>query len=151
MIKRDAFLYLDPKGKKEQFAQCSTCIMWTGPMGNTCTIHGKMTIKGVDSCGLYIHGKNHTDMIGKEMPLVTPKESGLVRDTKVRCENCSHYDEKESECELYEHLNSHDPQMWELDEHVDPQGCCNAWEKIEKQMPVKNMAELRKRRDDYGD
>lgn len=37
-VTRAAFLYLDPKGNKSQFAQCGTCMMFTG---DTCTIHGK--------------------------------------------------------------------------------------------------------------
>lgn len=143
MIKRDAFLYLDPKGKKDQFAQCSSCIMWTGPKGNTCTIHGKTKVTGDMSCGLYVHGPIHDDMIGQEMAAVTPKESGLLKES-VRCENCAHFEAGENECELFEELNEMDPKKWDLDPQVDPKGCCNAWSKADKK--VKSIGDLKKRR-----
>ena len=125
-IQRDAFLYMDPKGKDQaNHAQCKTCMMWTGPKGNTCTIHGKRKVTGDMSCGIYVNGPNHTDMIGKEMDAVDPKESGLVKDD-TRCENCAHFDGK-NVCELYYHLNNISANLFDLDEKVKKKGCCNAF------------------------
>lgn len=125
-ITRDAFLYFDPKGDKKRFAQCATCMMWTGDKGHTCTIIGQdFPVHGVDSCGVYVHGSNHEDMIGKEMALVTPKEVGFYRG-KVRCENCKYLPGKET-CELYVLLNRMMPEIFDLDTKVDPHGCCNGF------------------------
>lgn len=125
-ITRDTFLYLDPKPPADQFAQCATCLMWTGDKVQTCTIHGrKVKVTGGMSCGLYVHGKPVPDQAGQERAIVTPKESGLV-DRPVRCENCSVFDEKRSRCIGYETLNKALPQLFALDAAVHPQGCCNA-------------------------
>jgi hypothetical protein len=124
-IKRDAFIYLDPKGNKKKFAQCETCMMWTGPKHLTCTIHGKdATAKATMSCDFYVHGMPMPQMAGKEHKSVTPKESGLV-DRPVRCENCAHYDTKPSKCEMFAALNKSHPAMFDLEEGVDKYGCCN--------------------------
>ncbi len=123
-IDRSAFIYMDPKGKdKKNFAQCKTCMMWTGPKGQTCTIHGKLKIKASASCALYVNGPNHDDMIGKEMKAVEPETSGLI-DASVRCENCKWFDN--GVCVLFQKLN--EDTAWNLDEKVHAQGCCNAWE-----------------------
>lgn len=127
MIDRSAFLYMDPKGKASRFAQCETCMMWTGAKAKTCTIHGDKKIKAGDSCGLYVHGGPHEEAAGSEMKAVSPKESGLVRG-EVRCENCIHFEAKDSECELFENLNEKMPEVFALDEKVHPQGCCNAFD-----------------------
>ena len=126
-IKRDAFIYLDPKGNKKKFAQCETCMMWTGPKHNTCTIHGKdESITVTMSCDFYVHGMPMPKMAGKEHKSVTPKESGLV-DRKVRCENCGHYSTKPtSHCHLFMTLNKAHPELFDLEEGVDKYGCCNA-------------------------
>ena len=137
MIERDAFLYMDPKGKKDKFAQCESCMMWTGPMGNTCTIHGQQRVTKDMTCGLYVHGKNHTDMIGKEMASVKPRESGLMK-AKVRCENCENFNPKNGKCMLFAELNEEDDKQWDLDVHVAPKGCCNAWQEVKN----KNMASI---------
>lgn len=135
---RDAFLYLEPKQKEneEDFAQCSTCMMWTSEKGknpNRCHIHGKDTeVTGDMSCGIYVEGKPMPD--GPIMPLVTPEESGLVK-RKVRCENCLSFDGK-SKCLEYRRLNS--MPGWDLDENVIPKGCCNAQE------PKKNSLKVEK-------
>lgn len=123
-IKRDAFLYQDPKGNnKQQFAQCSTCIMFTG---NTCTIHGReIKITGDMSCGLYVNGRTDTEGKGHEMESVTVEESGLVK-RQVRCENCKFFNLNKRHCELFEHLTEAFPDIFDLDKNVNKYGCCNA-------------------------
>ena len=117
---------MEPKESKNrsEFAQCGTCMMWTGPKGNTCTIHGFKTKVTADmSCGLYVEGDPMPDHAGEEMDLVTPEISGLVRQD-VRCENCEHGDGEKKICNLYKELN--ELEEFELDEKIDPKGCCNA-------------------------
>ena|ERR1700675_1065293 len=123
-IKRDAFIYLDPKGNKDKFAQCSTCRMWTGPEGNTCSILGKTKVTGDMSCDLYVNGSPSPSLKGKELPSLTPKEAGLVK-REVRCENCRSFDSKTSSCMLFQSLNKSLSDIFELDEKVNPKGCCN--------------------------
>ena len=124
-IKRDSFIYLDPKGPKEQkdlFAQCATCVFWTGEK-KTCTLHGKdVEVTGDMSCDFYIHGEPGPN---PEHKRVTPEESGLVK-RPVRCENCKFYDEAGSVCRLFRGLNQAFPETYDLDEIVDKHGCCNA-------------------------
>ena len=120
-VKRDAFLYLEPKGK--DFAQCVTCRMWTGPDGNTCSIMGKTKVTGDMSCGLYVNGKPSSNLKGKEQSNVTPEQAGLVK-RKVRCENCRSFDN--GVCMLFKTLNDSNTELFDLDEKVNVQGCCNA-------------------------
>jgi hypothetical protein len=56
---------------------------------------------------------------------MTPKESGLVR-RQVRCENCKYAKNGATVCGLYVTLNNEVPEMFALDEKIEPQGCCNA-------------------------
>jgi hypothetical protein len=130
-IKRDRsiFLYLDPKPPEDQFAQCDTCMMYTGKPGEkvaTCTIHGKEKINGPDgTCGLYVHGKPMPGERGHEMASVTKKESGYV-ERQVRCENCVSFNAGRSTCMAFDSLNIKMPQYFSLKTKVDPKGCCNA-------------------------
>lgn len=122
---RDIFSYLNPKEPKNTFAQCSTCQFWTGKEHNTCSILGKTKVTGDMSCNFYVHGNPSPDLDGKETNSLTPKEAGLVK-RKVRCENCISFDSKTSSCMLYQSLNKKLPDLFELDEKVNAQGCCNA-------------------------
>ena len=119
-IHRDAFLYLPPKGNKEQFAQCGTCLMFTG---TGCTILGKTKVTKDMSCGLYVHGKPSPKLAGKERPVYTPQEAGLVN-RAVRCENCRSF--QDGICMLFKTLNESNPEIFQLEEKVDAYGCCNA-------------------------
>lgn len=128
MITRDAFLYMDPKPPYESFGQCSTCIMWTGPKHKMCTIHGPtIEILGRDSCGLYVHGKPMPEEVaeGEIFRAVSPSESGLVR-RQIRCENCAAYLPLTNKCNLFVTLNRKLPDLFNLNEIVHPEGCCNA-------------------------
>ena len=128
-VKRDAFLYLEPDSESylpERYAECISCAMWTGYERMRCSIHGKtLEIEGSDSCGLYVNGKPHTEMAGKEMELVTPEQSGLTKNA-VRCENCISFDRDRSRCNFYTELNMTMPSVFALKENVKTNGCCNA-------------------------
>ena len=120
-VKRDAFLYIDGKGPDT--GQCSSCKLWVRD-ADVCLIHGlHIKIKGGASCGLYVKGKPAS--AGLAQALVTPEESGLVN-RKVRCENCRFAHKGATVCGLYLVLNSEMPELFQLDGHIEPQGCCNA-------------------------
>ena len=129
-IGKSSFLYLEPKSQTKNHAQCETCMMWTGPKSNTCTIHGKdVKVTKTMSCGFYIEGKPVPDAAGQEHKFVTPEESGLV-DRKVRCENCEHANKEDKTCMLFEALNEELSDYFDLDTKIDPKGCCNAQTEI---------------------
>jgi hypothetical protein len=102
-----------------------------------CVAHGSdVKVGDMYSCGVYLPWpggkveelvvKNHAKELAKGLEgSVTPEESGLV-ERKVRCENCEFHEPEEGKCHLYELLNKLMPDYWNLDENVNPQGCCNA-------------------------
>jgi hypothetical protein len=127
-ITRDAFLYMIPRGKPDDFAQCSKCMMWNGSDGEAkdrCHIHGpNIVITGDMTCGLYVYGDPHK---AKLMAAVTPQESGLEK-RKVRCENCMysrHWGGK-YRCAYFTKLNDDLPQDHDLLTEIEPKACCNA-------------------------
>ena len=146
-ITRDAFLYLEPAKNTANFAQCGTCTFFVPAIEfgkeekkDRCCLHGpKVGIEAGYSCGLYVPGKptpgdlaaHAAELRAGHQAAVTPKESGLV-ERKVRCENCYFYDSKESECELFEDLTAKMPTVFDLDESVEKNACCNAQTKMEK-------------------
>jgi hypothetical protein len=122
-IKRDAFLYLDPKLPLDHtFAQCGRCRMWL-PDQERCTIIGPDTKVTADmSCGFFVPG----DSAGLDpQHNVSMNDAGAVK-RSVRCENCKFFDLKFSECILFVQLNNDHPDVWDLEIKVHPQGCCNA-------------------------
>lgn len=119
-ITRDAFLYMEPKPPKDSFAQCGTCVMFTG---TGCTILGKTKITKSMTCGLYVHGIPSYDQQGKEQALTTPQECGLI-DEAVRCEHCQYGG---GHCSLFEMLNDKIPNAFDLETKIDLKGCCNAF------------------------
>ena len=130
-IDRSTYLYFDPSGEKqEDFAQCGTCMMFTGDFikkgekDGLCTIIGpEVPIQAIGSCGLYVPGPNHVG--AKTMKAYTPEEAGYV-ERPVRCENCIDFAEKMSVCHLFHRLNENEPENYDLDVHVKARGCCNA-------------------------
>jgi len=128
-IDRSCFLYMEPrKGtyKPEEFAQCSSCMMWSDEKRSVCVIHGKdVHVGGSYSCALYVNGKPMSENYAHAKPYVTPKESGLV-DTPVRCENCRYGNPHKMACMLFEKLNHRFPHF-NLDAKIKPNGCCNAF------------------------
>ena len=122
-VTRESFVYLEPKGDGKTFAQCATCRMWTGKESNTCSILGKTKVTGDMSCNLYVYGKPSPGLSGKEIASYTSKEVGLVK-RQVRCENCRSF--QNGTCLLYQTLNKQVPDIFNLNEKVSPQGCCNA-------------------------
>jgi hypothetical protein len=123
-LSRDAFLYLDPHGDKDYFAQCSTCQDWVRG-DNLCVIHSPhVNVPGTASCGFYVHGDPQPPGTPVEF-VVTPEESGLV-DREVRCENCKWGGPTSYNCELYDLLNTYMSDIFLLDTQINPKGCCNA-------------------------
>jgi hypothetical protein len=123
-LERDAFLYLNPEPGVDDFAQCSSCEMWVKG-DNRCTIHGpRVRVPGSASCGFYICGMVQEPGYETEA-LVTAEESGLV-DRKVRCENCQWGGPSTYRCRLFIGLNERLPDIFDLDEQIEPKGCCNA-------------------------
>lgn len=119
-IKRDAFLYLEPKEPRDEFAQCSSCRMYL-PGKEHCGIMGpSVHVPAEASCGFYMHGEPSDDQECEVV--VKPSEAGLVR-RQVRCENCASYDS--GKCKLYTALNEAKPDLFDLDENVVAQACCN--------------------------
>jgi hypothetical protein len=137
-VSRDAFIYLEPKHDKYDFAQCGPCRMWTGEDGR-CIIHGsKIKIAYYDSCGYMAEwatpdGKpnkkvveDHTVELHKGIPgSVTPEESGLVS-RRVQCHRCRFANAMVDRCMLYEKLNKEFPDIFDLDPKIKRHACCNA-------------------------
>lgn len=123
-LSRNVFLYLNPEPGVDEFAQCSTCEMWV--IGdNRCTIHGpRVRVPGTASCGFYVHGLPAEPGTYTEA-LVSAEESGLV-DREVRCENCQWGGPSTYRCRLFIGLNERLPDIFDLDENIEPKGCCNA-------------------------
>ena len=114
---RSIFLYA-----KHGDAQCGTCRWWTGEKKQRCAILGKaLKVDAGDSCGLYVYGEPNPDQPIEES--ITPEEAGFV-DRKVRCENCKSF--AKGKCKFYTELNDLWPEMMDLEEEVDPKGCCTA-------------------------
>jgi hypothetical protein len=131
-MKRAAFIYLEPKAEKnrDKFAQCKTCMMWTGEKGQTCTIHGKdVVVTGDMSCVFYVEGDPMPEMAGEEHPSVNVSESDLYKGN-VRCENCEYGDASRYVCTLFEQLN--EKMDTHLNTKIDPKGCCNAFHPAKK-------------------
>lgn len=125
LLDRSAFLYLDPKDHPKDHAQCSTCFMFM-PTKKRCSIFGPNdVVEATASCGLYVHGEPYDEQLIRKS--VTPKEAGYVNHV-VRCENCLWFN-KPNSCGLFEDLNKKWPEAWNLNEKVDPKGCCNGWQK----------------------
>ncbi len=149
-ITRDAFVFLTPKSdkQKEDFAQCGPCRMFvpeeslSGKMdGDRCIVHGsKQKIGEYYSCGLFVSWptsdgspvahvvKDHAKELLKIIPgSVTPKDSGLV-DRRVQCHRCEFSEDGNTKCGLYSRLNQAMPEIFNLDEKITPNSCCNAQE-----------------------
>lgn len=123
-LERDAFLYLSPEPGMEDFAQCGTCTMWVEG-DNRCMIHGpRVKVPETASCGFYLCGDPEPK--GTETyALVSAEESGLV-DRPVRCENCQWGGPSTYRCRFFMGLNERLPEIFDLDEQIEPKGCCNA-------------------------
>lgn len=122
-MNRSTFVYLDPKGNPNDFAQCRSCKMYVDSH-DVCSLHGmKVKVHGGMSCTEYAFGHADDSELPHVSPAFTPEQSGLV-DAEVRCENCHFFESEENECELFHILN--------IPDKVNPKGCCNAWESAEK-------------------
>lgn len=127
-IDRSAFIYLAPKGDKDKFAQCATCIAFM-PGKERCAWFGKNDkVVAEGSCNLYVHGKPNDDQ--EIIGAVTPKEAAYV-EAEVRCENCTHV--KGDTCLLFQKLNQELPELFELDSKIEDNACCNAWQQYKEE------------------
>lgn len=117
---RAVFLYSEPKGEVENYAQCATCFLWTGP---ACLIHGKeVQVTGDMTCCYYVQGNPQKEMQGKEFISVTPKESALQK-RAVRCENCQYF--SKGACGWFKMVNEAFPDLFNLDVSVKEKACCS--------------------------
>lgn len=119
-IKRNAFIYIEGKG--DDFAQCRSCTKWN-PRTKICVDPLDMLVLGSWSCCLYSPG---TFAGGERRKTMTPEEAGLYKGA-VRCENCIYENEGATYCGLFRKLNSKFPDDFDLEEEIDPYGCCNAF------------------------
>ena len=71
--------------------------------------------------GFYINGEPNPP----ELRSSHAEESGLV-DRKVRCENCQWGGPSTYKCRFFMGLNERLPDIFDLDEQIEPKGCCNA-------------------------
>lgn len=127
-IDRTAFLYLEPNehtfGPKEEFAQCSTCGIFSGEDRKRCYILGKkFEVLPEDTCELYANGKPNESLSDQEYKSMSPDDAGWER-RLVRCENCYWYGL--GKCGLFIKLNSEFPDIFDLDSSVSAFGCCNS-------------------------
>lgn len=112
-IDRSAFVYLE--GQDDTFAQCGSCAF--GP--DKCALMGGNPVDPeVGSCALYVPG----EPIGQPIAQLDPEEIGYV-EHPVRCENCRYFDN--GNCGLFAEINQAFPDQFQLDEKVQPYGCCN--------------------------
>jgi len=127
-IDRWAFIYLKPKGDKDRFAQCATCVAFL-PEKQRCAWFGKNDkVVAEGSCSLYVHGKPNNDQ--EIVAAVTPKEAAYV-EAEVRCENC-HY-VKGTVCTLFQKLNQELPEIFDIDSKIEDKACCNAWQQYKEE------------------
>lgn len=147
MIERDSFMYLKPKGMvpTKDHAQCRGCMMFTGDKHESCTTHAKSEgpILGKGSCGGYAEGHPMPDEAGHEMGSWTKEESGYV-ERSVRCENCKWAMKEEGGhvCTFFRMLNEMIPEMFDIDEDIEPKACCNAQESKEGQKGPKRRGQM---------
>lgn len=123
---RDIFIYLEPKTDKDRkdFAQCGTCFMFM-PGKERCSIFPEdFKVVAEASCSLYVKGQPSDHQAFH--PPVDPKAAGYVKG-QVRCENCKWLDPGKK-CGFFAYLNEKMSDTFDIDETVDPKGCCNAWE-----------------------
>jgi hypothetical protein len=125
-ITRDAFVYLDPSGNEDEFAQCGTCAIYDEDAQRCGLLGPDLQVDPDDSCGLYVPGEPGA-MVPDDGPeaYVSAEQAGFVS-RQVRCENCTYYNADMQGCDLYYKLNKALPQMFNLDTRVDAKGCCNA-------------------------
>jgi hypothetical protein len=119
-ITRDAFLYMEHGD-----AQCGTCWLFNTNQNRCIVLPFDFEVRAEDSCGYYgpTQGAYYLDDEAIA-PRFTPEEVGFVK-REVRCENCYHFDKKESLCYLFDTLNRN-PKIFDLNTKVSPKGCCNA-------------------------
>lgn len=132
-LSKQVVLYLEPhKGEGHRFAQCGSCRMFLKDQ-HVCSLHGKdVWINSDDSCGLFVPGGPAVESEMEHVAAcVTPEESGLIKDTQTRCENCSFGGE-----ETCQHPALGFP--------IVATGCCNAFKRKSSYVPMKWTKEAKR-------
>lgn len=120
-ITRNAFLYMEPSGDHDEFAQCGSCENFS-PESKSCKWFTKEDpVDGDDSCGLYAFGTPHEQ---ESLGTVTKEEAGFVQ-RRVQCHRCRFGGQPK--CRLYMMLNRMAPQNFDLNEKIKKNACCNAF------------------------
>jgi hypothetical protein len=119
-IRRSAFLYLQPDSTDHLFAQCGIC---RAVNNSRCMMMDREPISPtLGSCGFFFKGPSVGDHV---LAKFTKTQVGYS-ERKVRCENCVFVRNKGTWCNLFKQLNETMPNVFDLDWHVKPTGCCNA-------------------------
>ena len=106
---------------KRGFAQCSTCHQLM-PTRSVCAIMARPVRKDIGSCNYYAPGLPHDNQL--PAPCYGYNEASYV-ERAVRCGNCAWFAPGDR-CGLYHLLNTQAPTVFELDERVTANDCCNA-------------------------
>src|SRR5258706_18961 len=105
----------------KEFAQCGTCWLFNAEKERCAILGSDFKVDDDDSCNFFLKGEIPKDL--KLVARVTPKNAGFV-ERRVRCENCKYGGD--NECKLYKMLNEKFPDIFDLDEKIEPRACCNA-------------------------
>lgn len=122
---RSAFGYMAANPSIPDFAQCSSCQVWIKDRERCLWLGNDQPVLKGDSCILYVQGdpiEGDVDALGS----LTEDEVGFFRGD-VRCENCVSASDDARHCFLYEKLNEAFPDLFLLNEVVEPKACCNAF------------------------
>lgn len=122
---RSAFGYMAANPSIPDFAQCSSCQVWIKDRERCLWLGNDQPVLKGDSCILYVQGDpidGDVDALGS----LTEDEVGFFRGD-VRCENCVSASDDARHCFLYEKLNEAFPDLFLLNEVVEPKACCNAF------------------------
>jgi len=120
-VTRDAFLYMDPQGDPEKFAQCESCRFFMPGAEKCAPMNGQHVLAGW-SCGNYGYGTpTDSQSITKSW---TAEEAGLVK-YHVRCQNCRFRSGRDW-CSFFDDRNKEAPQVFDCDPNINFYGCCNA-------------------------
>lgn len=123
---QSTFIYLNPQGTPDKFAQCGSCVNFTG---KSCLQFGSgSSVIAGGSCNLYSYGTPQPKLYGQEYGDMAPHLAGYV-EREVRCINCHFYFGADSDCLLYKSLN--------IPHKVNANGCCNA--NVAKEAPKRKL------------
>jgi hypothetical protein len=126
---RSIFGYMEPNPDINDFAQCSSCILFLKKKSRCYLLANNFKVLPTDTCIMYVQGTPDKAPGTEPTGALTSKEVGYYRG-KVRCENCdasNATDPKRIVCTLYARLNTFFPDTYDLDTVIESHGCCNAF------------------------